>query len=141
MILPGESSKLGGLAFLLTGSAWLAIGLPRVVRTAQRPFIPLVLATLGSLLLPVIYPLIHWLWRVATPSKLTVWFTVAWVACWVASLVAALALPCPSCGRAFNRSRTRFRVAPFDCVSCGAGPSDRRAHQEIGREPPDAGLD
>jgi hypothetical protein len=120
MVMPGESNALGGLALLLGGSLWFGFGVPRVVGPVARPFVGVTLASLGSLLLPVLYPLVLGIWLLATPSKLTPWFTVAWAACWAVCLAGAAVLACPLCGQSFNRSGALLRTAPLSCAHCGA---------------------
>lgn len=126
MTMSRETSTLGGIALFLIGSLGLAFGFPRVVHPKFRPYSRVMLPMLASLLLPILYLPVYGIWWVASPSKLSVWFTVAWAGCWAVSLVATVVTPCPVCGRPFNRSGVRLRLSLF-CAHCRASPHSETA--------------
>jgi hypothetical protein len=117
MVVSAGTSALGGAALLLSGFAWFAFGMPRVARPVPARFVPIMLSSLGVLLLPVLFLPVCGLWLVATPSKLSVGFTVAWATC---CLVVFMLMPCPICGKQFNHSGGNIRVRPR-CANCGGG--------------------
>ena len=122
MILPGPSSKISGFALLCAGVVWLFAGAPRFLKPEAQPFAYIVLANLGLLLIPVLFLPVCGLWLIATPSALTVWFSVAWASLWFACLALAFLIPCPECGQRLRGIRISQRLRSPRCLNCGASP-------------------
>ena len=122
MMLPGPSSASGGAVLFGVGSAWLALGFPRLLSPEGRPLGSVLVARFGLFVVPPLSVPIAGLWHVATPEALSAWFLVAWAAVWLMCVVLSAFLPCPSCGQPFGRRGWRLQVASSACPHCGVNP-------------------